>query len=318
MPDLQVLTQANQALSKCGRRQYDAGQTAVLIPKSFLIQSTFQANPNQATQTIVKEITGEAPWILRAISATSSSTTGLSLQIKLPNGKFLISNLQDVLQFAGYGSYRYLFSKDLECPPGSQIQLTVADTNTGIAQSFAILFEGAYKYSLKGVTGGPRASNIPPRVLGTPNQNILAPCWMQGFGPSTPEGCEDMEYIYTSSNPSGVIAAPVALASPNATLQIQIDQNTDFICRRLLVDVTADDTVSTLGAFQVRGRAGSGYELSDDYIDIAQYLGSAQWVKDWHIPAADQVFFDVSLTDAVGTGNMYLTVRLEGVKRRKK
>ena len=318
MPDIQLLTQANAILSKCGRRQYTPGQTAVLIPRGFLIQAAFVAG-GQATQTITKEITGDTSWLLRAISATSSNTTALALQIKEPNGKFLISNLQDVLQFAGYGSYRYLMAKELECPPGSQLQLTLQSTNTSIAQSFAIMFEGAYKYSLKGISPA-LGSNIGdgPRVLGTPNQNILAPCYLQGYGPSTPDGCEDQEYIYSSSNVAGVLVAPVALTSPNVTLQIQIDQNSDFICRRMLVDVTADPTVSTLGAFQVRPRTGNGYELSNDYFDIAQYIGSAQWAKDWTIAARDQVFFDVTLTDAVGTGNMYLTVYLEGVKRRKR
>ena len=316
--DIQILTQANAVLSKCGRKQYNPGQTAVLIPRGFLIQAAFAVN-GQATQTITKEITGDTSWLLRAISATSSGATALSLQIKLPNGKFLISNLQDVLQFAGYGSYRYLFDKEQECPPGSQLQLTLQSTNTSIAQAFAILFEGAYKYSLKGVwpSVGSNAGDA-PRVLGTPNQNILAPCWTQGYGPATPDGCEDQEYIYVSANSSGVVLAPVPLASPNATLQVQIDNDSDFICRRLLVDVTADGSVSTLGAFHVRPRTGNGYELSDDYFDIAQYIGSAQWAKDWTIAAGDQVFFDVTLTDAVGTGNMYLTIYMEGVRRKRK
>jgi hypothetical protein len=317
-PDIQILTQANAILSKCGRKQYDAGLTAVLIPRGFLVQAAFAVN-GAATQTITKEITGDTSWLLRAISATSSNTTALALQVKLPNGKFLISNLQDVLQFAGYGSYRYLFAKDLECPPGSQLQLTLQSTNTGIAQAFAALFEGAYKYNLKGISPALGSSiGDGPRVLGSPNQNILAPCWQQGFGPATPAGCEDQEFIYRSANAAGVVVAPVALTSPNVTLQVQIDQDSDFLCRRLLVDVTADATVSTLGAFQVRPRTGNGYELSDDYFDIAQYIGSSQWAKDWTIAAGDQVFFDVTLTDAVGTGNMYLTVYLEGVRRKRK
>lgn len=317
-PDIQILTQANAILSKCGRRQYDPGQTSVLIPRGFLIQAAFAVG-GQATQTITKEITGDTSWMLRAISATSSNTTALSLQIKLPNGKFLISNLQDVLQFAGYGSYRYLFRKDIECPPGSQLQLTLQSTDISIAQSFAILFEGAYKYNLKGISPALGSSaGEGPRVLGTPNQNILAPCWQQGFGPSTPAGCDDQEYIYSSSNASGVVLAPVALTSPNVTLQTQIDQDSDFLCRRLLVNVTADSSVSTIGAFQVRPRTGNGYELSDDYFDIEQYIGSSQWAKDWTIAAADQVFFDVTLTGAEGTGNMYLTIYMEGVKRGRK
>src|ERR1700733_2001831 len=118
---VQLLNDAAYTLSKCGRKVYHPGQTAVLIPRSFLMQANFAAGVTQGTQTIVKEISGEAPWMLRAISATTSIPNGnvaLALQLRLPNGKFLLSNLQDILQFAGFGSYRYLFTKELECPPG--------------------------------------------------------------------------------------------------------------------------------------------------------------------------------------------------------
>jgi hypothetical protein len=288
-----------------------------------MVQTAFPVAPVTPTNTIVKEITGDAPWLLRAISATSSATTALSLQIKLPNGKFLISNLQDVLQFAGYGSYRYLMSKEVECEPGSQLQLTIQDTNSALAQSFAIMFEGAYKYSLKGISpalGG--SSGDASRIEGNPNQNILAPCWWQGYGPSTPSGCDDMEYIYTAfplpSQASNQQQAIVPLLTPNTTLSVQIDNASDFLLRRLLFDVQADATVATVGAFQIRARTGNGYELSNDYFDMAQYVGSAQWAKDWTIAAGDQVFFDVSLTDAVGVGNMYLSIYMEGCKRVKR
>lgn len=321
--DIQLLTQANAVLSKCGRKQYAQGQTAVLIPRSFLIQTAFPIAPVTPTNTIVKEITGDTSWLLRAISATSSASTALSLQIKLPNGKFLLSNLQDVLQFVGYGSYRYLLAKEVECEPGSQLQLTIQDTNLTIPQSFAILFEGAYKYNLKGISptlGG--SSGDAARILGNPNQNILAPCWAQGYGPSTPSGCEDSEYIYAayplSSQPANQQQAIVPLLSPSTAFSVQIDNGSDFALRRLLFDVQADATVTTVGAFQIRARTGNGYELSDDYFDMAQYVGSSQWAKDWVIAAGDQVFFDVSLTDAAGTGNMYLSIYLEGCKRTKR
>jgi hypothetical protein len=321
--DIQLLTQANAILSKCGRKQYFQGQSAVPIKRDFLIQTAFSVAPVTPTNTIVKEITGDAPWVLRAISSTSQVTTALNLQIKLPNGKFLLSNLQDVLQFAGYGSYKYLVTKEVLCQPGSQIQLTIQDTNLALAQSFAILFEGAYLYFLKGFSpalGG--SSGDASRILGNPNQNILAPCWAQGYGPSTPEGCEDKEYIYTAyplpSQPSIQQQAIVALSIPNTTMSVQIDNGSDFILRRMLFDVQADATVTTVGAFQIRARTGNGYELSNDYFDMAQYVGSSQWAKDWTIAAGDQVFFDVSLTDAVGTGNMYLSIYLEGAKRVKR
>jgi hypothetical protein len=86
--------------------------------------------------------------------------------------------------------------------------------------------------------------------------------------------------------------------------------------RRFLVDVSADATV-TAGAFLVRARLASGYILTDEYVDLARFLGSAPFAKDWHCPAGDAVVLDLILVDAAGTGSMFLQVHLDGVKRRR-
>jgi len=320
--DVQLLTQADFTLSKCGRPVAPSGLSSVYIPKGFLIQVYFSVSPATAVQTIVKEITGDAPWCLRAIQFTSSSVTALSGQIQLPNGKFLISNLQDLLQIAGYGSYRYVFTRELECPIGSRLQMTFQGTNTAVAQPMSVLFEGAYKYLLKSgaqslcpveVYGGAL-----PRYTANPNQNIMAPCWQQGIGPKTPKGWQDVEWVYGAPS-----TTPIPVAGPfTATQEIAIDSSSDFECRRLLFAITADAGVNILAppvTILARLRTGSGYSLTDDYLDVATYLNGLTLPHTWHLPAGDSVYVDLQLVNdsggAMGTGNVYLQTYMEGVKR---
>ena len=327
--DAQLLQAADYVLNRCGRPIAPQGLSVVYLYKAYMLQQYFGVNPNTATQTIQKEITGDAPFCLRSIQMATSSATALSFQVLLPNGKFLVNSLQDVLQVGGYGSYRYLFANELECPPGSRIQLTLADTNTSAAQPFAILFEGADKFLLK---GGHRfclaqdAAAGMPRYLRNFNENIMAPCWIQGIGPASPAGVSDLEWTYCASGGStinGVFvpgAIPINVAAPvNTTVLIPVDAGSDFRCRRLLMNILADSTV-TAGNILGRVRTGSGYSFTDDYIDLATYIGSAPMAKDWDVKAADTVYIDIAFVNdsggSPGTGNIYLQPFLEGTKRR--
>lgn len=323
--DVQLLTQADFILSKCGRPVAPAGLSVVYVPKGFSIQQFFPVSPLTPTQTVVKEITGDTAWCMRSIQFTSSTVTALSIQIQLPNGKFLISNLQDALQIAGYGSYRYVFTRELECPPGSRLQVTFQDTNTAVAQPMSILFDGAYKYFLKSGAQGLPPSEIYtgplPRYTADPNQNIMAPCWQQGVGPKTPAGFLDQEYVYAAPAKTAVpVAGPFT-----ATQEITIDSSSDFKARRLLFAVTADDTVNVLTppiTILCRLRTGSGYALTDDYLDVATYVNGLTLPKTWDLPAGDSVYIDMQLVNdnggAMGEGNVYLQTYIEGVKRYKK
>ena len=320
----QLLTQAEFVLSKCGRPAAPRGFSSVYVPKAFLVQAQFAAATTAVTQTITKEITGSAQWALEAISITSSPSTAIAIQVQLPNGRFLINNLQDVLQIAGYGSYRYLVAEELLCNPGEKIVVTLSVTNTTDAQPIAILFEGAYRYLLR---GGSQCNAVDPvkdvpRYLRNCNENIMAPCWLQGYGPATPKGLSDIEWVYPSSglvtNAAGVTlqgATAISVAGPYTAIQtIPIDTTSDFRCRRLMFQVTADAGV-TAGTFLGRVRTGSGYALTDDYIDLETYLGSSPMPHDWEIKAGDTVYIDLALVDYAGTGNCYLQTYLEGTKR---
>ncbi len=316
--DIQLLTQADFILDKCGRpRPPQSGLSLVYIPKGFSVNCYFPVTPATATQSITKEITGDTTWCLREIQIYTLSSTALNFQVQLPNGRFLLSALQDILQIAGYGSYRFLVTKELECPPGSKLIVTFQDTNTGVAQPVNCVFGGAYKYVLKSGSNqlcpvDAVASSI-PRILAGPSQNSLASAWQQGVGPATPKGYQDQEFVYTTNPATPTTAIP--LAGPlNATQTIAIDAGSDFRCRKILVSITADATV-TAGTVLAKVRTGSGYSLFDDYFDVATYLNSAPWPIDWRINAADNVYFDLQLCDFAGTGNLYFQAYLEGVKR---
>ena len=225
-------------------------------------------------------------------------------------------------QFAWIGSWRYNMDPDLPCEPGSKIQVTLSDTNTGgLAAAFPVnlLFEGAYLHYLRGQRSDQNLTSALPRYQGIVNENILAPCWMSGEGPHTPDGFTDERFTYSSIDPGtddGLTA--VAIAGPtNATLKISIDAGFDFQCRRILVDVTRD-AGATAGLFLGRLRTGSGYALCDSFFDLARYINGAEFPHDWTIRGEDAVYVDLNLVDTAGTGNFYIQVHLEGVRRRRK
>jgi len=314
--DFTLLKQADRVQSKCGFRPVIRGGSVLTLYKGFLLPMVLQ--PNQ-TAVFTKEITGETVWTLRAVSSDQGmvSTTGVRLQIQLPNGRFLIGgNGQDAGQFAGVGSYRYLMDPELDCEPGSKIQVTLSDTTTGgLTNPLAVnlLFEGSYKFYFR--NGEPVSSQMASelkRYQGIVNENILAPSYTAGYAVETPKGNKDDYFVYSCPNP-----ITVPLGGPlTATMKIPIDNGIDFICRRLLLDVEADATVSA-GNFLCRVRTGDGYALSDDYLDYPRLINGAEWPHDWTIRGGDEVLVDVALADSAGTGNMYLQVHLEGDKRRR-
>jgi hypothetical protein len=299
----EILTQLDMVLSKCGKPEYPHGLSAVLLPVGFFMQNVLPVASDQ-TQTL--EIDTETTFVLRSIQSTGA--TSLYLQIELPNGKFLMNTLMDVNDMGAFGSYRLAFMRELECPPGSVIRVHWNDTipNAAAAQPIALLFEGALRYYLKS-NRPPVSQPIGPRYFSDPDQNILAPCWMHGQGPGKPG---DEKYTYA------VPTITILGTGTNLTGQAvkQIENGTDFECRRLLFDVQKDATV-TAGRFLLRLRTASGYAFCGDYLDAAAYLNGTVYPHDWHIDAGDQVYVDAILVDFAGTGSMTLSVHMEGVKR---
>jgi hypothetical protein len=310
--DLQLLKQADQVLSKCGGRAFEGG-SIVPLQKSFLMPMVLQ--PGQST-IYTKEITGETTWALRAISSdqTSAAVTGVRIQIQLPNGRFLIGgNGQDVGQFAWVGSWRYLMDPEVDCFPGSKIQITLTDT-VGLQAALAVnlLFEGAYKFLFR--DGRPAPLNLAsklPRYQAIVDEGILAPCFTGGVAPTTVPDDPDELFTYASR----IITIPTA-GPLTATAKIPIDPGIDFSVRKIHVDVSGG-AGATAGTVLARVRSGTGYALNDDFIDYARYIGGAEWAHDWKVRGEGAVFIDLQLVDTTGAGNIFVQFFLEGVKRRR-
>ena len=312
----QLVTEADLVLSNCGRFVPPVG-SVVYIGHSFLLQAVLGVGANDV---FCKEVTGDTTWCWRSISpALSADPPAVYAQVLKPDGHFLFNGLLDLTQVAGFGSHRFLLTREMEVPPGSKIQLTLDDNYPAAAavQPVSFLAEGAYAYYLKnGQRSGSaehEASGM-ERITGTVNQNLLAPCWMSGNGPRTPHGFKDEQAIYgdgTSNVATVAIGGNVA-----AKCSIQLDNDCDFEARRFLFDVKKDVGV-TAGTFSGRIRNGSGYALTDDYIDLPRYLGSSCWAKDWRLKHGDQILFDLVLVDGAGAGSMSIECFVEGVKRRR-
>ena len=310
------LLQARRTLTDCGFLHSDRGGLYVPLIRRFL--QPMVLNPND-TFVWTREITGDTIWCLRSISSDQgmSNYQGVRIQIQMPNGRFLIGgNGQDVGQFAWVGSYRDSHQEEMDIEPGGKIFVTLTDVNPGgLAAPLPVnlVFEGFYKDYFQGTAGKDDGlASLTPRYQGIVNENILAPSWMAGRGPSTPVGSTDDYFVYSMENP-----AVVQLAGPlSTTANIPIDRGIEFICRRLLFDIEPGAAV-TAGSFLVRLRTGDGYALMDDYIDAARYLGGAPYPVDWRIRGGDSVTVDLALVDSAGAGSISIQVHLEGMKRKR-
>lgn len=323
MPNIgkfQLITEADFVLSRCGRFVPPVG-SIVYIPKSFLLQA---ALPIGANQVFYKSITGDTMWTWRSVSfALSASPPQISAQILKPDGKFLFNGLLDLTQVAGYGSNKYLLSRAIDIPPGSKLQLTLDDTylgslaNTPTVQPVSLLCGGAYAYYLKdGIRSRcteDEASAL-PRIFSGSNQNLLAPSWMWGEYEKVPEGFEVDAFTY--GNGESNVVALTAAAPVSSQVSIQIDNDNDFLLRRFLFDIRSSG--GSTGTVLARIRAGSGYIFTDDFLDVAKYLGGVYFAKAWKIQRGDQIHFDLSLVNGAGGGAITIECFADGVKLRRK
>src|ERR1035437_841066 len=141
----QLIRESDYVLSRCGRLAPPVG-SVVYIPKSWLIQAVL---PVGSEQTFYKELVGDTMWCWRSIStALSGSPPAISAQVLTPEGHFLFNGLLDLTTVAGFGSGRYLLSREIECPPGSKIQFGFDDSylQAAAVQPVSVLIGGAYAY----------------------------------------------------------------------------------------------------------------------------------------------------------------------------
>ena len=324
---LEHLRQAEAILSKCGRPQLPGGVSCLPLTRGFVMPMVLDPG---TSVTFEKEITGNAPWVLSAISSdqTSSLLTGIRCQIQLPNGKFLFGgNGVDVGQLCWIGSYRWLQDPELRCEPGSKIAVTLSDTTlTGLPASTAVnlTFEGALLYFLQGGKrpSTPELASSLPRYYGVVNENIMAPVWMSGDPIETPAGFVDDYFIYSTPDPKDqpaistwTVTAGVVTAFPNPSpLEIVVDEGYQFFCLRRLFAIGFTSTASAIVLAKLR--TGAGFVLNDNYIDYERYLCGAESPGRFEIGSRDSVFIDAQLADVAGTGTVTLQVFLEGFRRR--
>jgi hypothetical protein len=326
--NLQYLDQARAILNKCGRPQLPGGISAVPIPRGFLLPMVLQPG---ASVVYTKEITGDTPWVLRAISSdqTSNALVGIRCQIQLPNGRFLFGgNGVDIGQFCWIGSWKWSQDPELRCEPGGKLQVTLNDTTSGGLPGptpVNLLFEGSYLYYMRGGQPLPvsfRQASSLPRYQGLVNENILAPCWASNEGLFTPPGFVDEYFVYSTPEPvdeplrtTWAVTAGAVITPPNQPpFEIQIPPGYDFFCKRMLFDVQLTGAVQAIVVGKLR--TGAGYVINDNFIDLARYLCGAEYAGNWKVKATDSVFIDANLADVSGSGTVTFQVHLEGYRRR--
>ena len=333
---LEYLRQADYCLSKCARPVPPDNATSVLyFPRGIPIQIQLGTG---LSQTITRKVTGDADFELHSLSFAWNSFptfTQLYFQVETPDGSDLFSALIDITQIAGFGANRYVLTKPLVCPLESRWILTF-NTALPVApnpQNVMVLFEGADRYVM---TGGPPV-RAPlafaarwPRVGGDGNENILAPSWQQGFTLEPPPGYTYEPYMPVSvpiPPNAGTVLIPGSLpfvtlpitnsVTATQTAVIQVDQTNDLSVRRFLFDVQADAGIAA-GRMLVRISAGSGYTLTEDYVDCQQTIGSSPLAKAWDVRAGDQIFLDLLFVvdfQIIQSGNVYFRAFADGVRK---
>jgi hypothetical protein len=339
---IEHLQQAASILTKCGAQTMQDGTYAVPIYRGFVLNCVLQ--PGQSA-TFTREITGNAPWSLRAISCDQSPTAslvGLRVQIQMPNGRNLFGgNGIDISQFSWVGSWRWLQDPELRCEPGSKIQVTLTNAHSqwsgcppvpppALAVNF--LFEGVCLFFMRGgvqVSGSQSLASALPRYQGTMNENIMAPAWMSSDFPQTPAGYADEYFIYSSPAPidqptvstwtvtaQTASVSTVTVAPDPVPLEVQIDGNYEsFFVSRILFDLQLTTGCSAIVKAKIR--TGGGKLLNDSAIDMPRYLNGAEFPSNWRVKGGDSVFIDANLFDLAGQGTATLQVFLEGYRRRK-
>ena len=301
------------------------------LPKGFLMPLTCASGGDNLNQfTFTKEITGDAPWALRAISFDQLSlgntqvNSNIRLQVQLPNGHFLFGGNGIRLRDLGWvGSWRWTQDPDFILQPGDKFNV-ILSTDALLGVSINLLFEGFYLYFMQ---GGQRVD--PPvdlgslaRYQGNLNENIMAPPWMSNQGVDTPNGYVDEYFVYATPAPASstdpvtsfAIAAGVVTSGPSL-FAAGIDPGYDFYVRRCLFD--SQFFSSAAGEIMATIRSGAGYALNNSRIDVVRYLCGAEFPVPWKVKGGDSIYLDTSIADASGIGSITFQAFFEGYRRRK-
>jgi len=307
------LQQAAAIQNKCGRRVLPpAGLEFVDLAKSYLYQVY---TPGSSQISGYRDITGDAPFICRAISAIQDIET--FYRVQWPNGRYLSNTIMNLTPVAWAGSFRRPLTREVLCDAGSRVLIT---TNTilgaGAASNVALLFEGVSRYAIDKATGKIRAlTSAEARYCNNPNMNILAPEMdLDLHGSGVPAGYRQVEFRRVSQ----VLTFPVGVGAPNpyplsGTVIIPSSSAYDYQLRRMEFEIAgpAGSTVTAL----VNPRDSSGFSLCSDFVPT-NLLQNSPLPKFWCIANGTDIIFDFNLSVAnPSAGTVTVQVITVGMKQ---
>ena len=174
MVDTTLLNEAAQVLSKCGRPTLPDRVDAVLLPKSFFVQNVIAAYADQ-TQSV--QIDTDSTWLMRGLrsNALGTGVGNVWVQIRTPKGDYLTNALENMqLLDSPFPGQRIVFDPEIECAPGSTIELHWHNIDQ-YANPVNLILEGAVRYYLR-AHGPSQPKDLPAaRIVRGGAQNILAP-----------------------------------------------------------------------------------------------------------------------------------------------
>lgn len=318
---LELLTQADMVLNACGRPQPPPGYRWVDLPRIIAYQKLLDANVGQTVSRV--QNTGNTVFLCRAISI---STISAAYQIRWPNGRVLEAAL--ARNPTGTGQIMKALEPEVPLDPQGQISIQLNSLIGGAAdpETVTVLFYGVLRYLLK-ATGSEQPSPVmsltqAPRVRSGPNQNIMCPEWLLGeqCTPETPAGYYDEPFTLFSD----LISIDAATLAPVLDYAVQLPGDCEsMVFRRWGFIVAIDDTA--FGTPVVGWRLADGYSITGgDLVPTIQNNGTApspsaetQLLPSLAVPGGQRMLLDVDTQDAGGTGLISITVRFDGVKRRK-
>ena len=292
--DSTLLTECDRVMSKCGRPQSPAGVSLVMIECPFLYNVA-----NAANQSIVgtREISGPTDWQLESITIVQSSPA--FVRIQLPNGRYLSNYLMDIAPNAYAGSFQRTITCPLIVQPGQKFRIITDTTPTGLgASNISILFNGSYRFAVKGNSRAvPDAAQL-ARYFQTPNGNILAPEMDLDLDfAEVPKGWQSGEFRLSTLPITSTLTTP----GGQATLQILLDQRFDWSIRRLTFETAFQSGVTeTLSCIP---RDSAGFSLSTDYVPVTIWQ-NMPFAHLWDIAGGQSLFFDFDLSNTTGQGSV--------------
>lgn len=321
----ELLTQADQVLSRCGKLEVPRSGSWIDIPVGLHYSKFLAAGAADTTEE--KVVDTRVPFIFRSFQAWLNpiSVGAVYWRLRLPNGKWYNSKVCAATESFDYGSYRSTIDPPLECPAGSRFYFTtdniIAALNSDV--TIDVLLEGSLRYFLKDGTGcaDPIAKQWEAelakfgRFPWNPNGNILAPEWMLGNQcyPETPAGFKDYAFWYTL--PSSIAVNVPIDGSVVSNQPLRIETSADFVMRSLSFIQTNPAGVTGTLYWQIRDD--TGYSLTDGFCSANRM--STVVFPEHKIRAGGALFFDytMQLTSGVGGSTIPIQPVLGGVKRRR-